>query len=211
MDDFVAADISAVTSHSAALPLNAKNTQQRSFSMRNINKFLKLISTILAILMLASFAGCGDANHDDHEGHDHAIEDAAAIASMYPDVNLLTFPSAYPDVRAYDVKEVKKELHSTGVVMLRVVKIEDGQYYCTAGKSQIPNYILLDPPFDEVQVDDYLLLNANTYLITSERFGFDYGKVFSSLYVFFGNESTVMQKITAAEAYQIYSQVPSIE
>jgi hypothetical protein len=59
-------------------------------------------------------------------------------------------------------------------------------------------------------VDDFLLLNVNTYLITSERFGFDYGKAFSSLYVVFGDESTTSQRITAEEAYQIYSQVPSI-
>ena len=184
--------------------------------MKNINKFLKLISSILAILMLVSataLIGCADTDHDDHDhDHDHEIVDnSAVIASMFPDISLLTFPSAYPDVNAYNKKDVKKELYSTGVLMLRVVKIEDGQYYCTAGKSPIPNYILLDPPVEDVHVDDYLLLNVSSYVITSERFGFDYGKVFGSLYVVFGNESTTHQKITADEAYQIYSQVPSIE
>ena len=130
--------------------------------MKNINKFLKLISTILAVLMLVSataLIGCGEADHDDHDhdhDHDHEVDNSASIALMYPDVNLLSYPSAYPDVKAYNEKDVKKEIHATGVLMLRVVKIEDGQYYCTAGKSQIPNYILLDPPVEDVHVDDYL-------------------------------------------------------
>ena len=182
--------------------------------MKNINKFLKLISSILAILMLVSafsLAGCGDA-HDDHEGHDHSENGISAsdVAQMYPHVAFLSYAEGYPDVLAYNKKDVKKELHATGVVMLRVAKIEGNQYYCTAGKSQTVNYILIAPPVEDVKVDDFLLLNVNTYLITSERFGFDYGKAFSSLYVVFGDESTTSQRITAEEAYQIYSQVPSI-
>ena len=179
--------------------------------MTNIHKFFKLISSALAILMIVSaFALVGCADTDDHD-HDHEAEELAAeVAAMFPDVSLLTYPDNYPNVKAYNEKDIKKEISATGVLMLRVVKIEDGQYYCTAGKSQIPNYILIDPPVEDVKVDEYILLNANTYVITSERFGFDYGKTFSSIYVVFGNESTTHQKITSSEAYQIYSQVPSI-
>ena len=130
---------------------------------------------------------------------------------MYPDVSYLAYADGYPNVLAYSKNDIKKELHSTGVLMLRVAKIEGDQYYCTAGKSQMVNYILINPPLEDVQVDDFLLLSVNTYVITSERFGFDYGNAYASLYVVFGNESTTSKKITAKEAYQIYSQIPTVE
>ena len=181
--------------------------------MKNINKFLKLISSALAILLLvSSFAlvGCADTGHDDHDHSDDGISDSA-VAQMYPDVSLLSYADGYPNILAYNEKDVKKELHSTGVLMLRVAKIDGDQYYCTAGKSQMVNYILINPSLEDVQVDDYLLLSVNTYVITSERFGFDYGNAYGSLYVVFGNESTTSNKITAREAYQIYSQIPTVE
>jgi hypothetical protein len=60
-------------------------------------------------------------------------------------------------------------------------------------------------------VGEFILVNTTTYLITSERFGFDYGKAFESLYVIFGDEASLPQKINAEQAYNIYSQIPSIQ
>ena len=180
--------------------------------MKNINKFLKLISSALAILLLvSSFAlvGCADTGHDDHDHSDDGISDSA-VAQMYPDVSLLSYADGYPNVLAYNEKDVKKELHSTGVLMLRVAKIDGDQYYCTAGKSQVVNFILINPPFEDVAINDFLLLSVKSYQITSERFGFDYGEAYPTFYVVDGSEAASPQKITASAAYQIYSQIPSM-
>lgn len=179
--------------------------------MKNINKFFKLISSLLAILMIFSaFALVGCADHDDHD-HDHEAEELSAeILAMFPDVSLLAYPEGFPTLSAYPVSEIKKETYSSGVLVLRVAKIEGDQYYCTAGKSQVVNFILINPPFEDVAVNDFLLLNVPSYQITSERFGFDYGTAYPTFYVVDGDEATSPQKITAAAAYQIYSQIPSM-
>ena len=179
--------------------------------MKNINKFFKLISSALAILMIVSaFALVGCADHDDHD-HDHEAEVLSAeVAAMYPDVSLLAYPESYPTVSAYPMSEVKKETYSSGVLVLRVAKIDGDQYYCTAGKSQVVNFILINPPFEDVAVNDFLLLSVKSYQITSERFGFDYGAAYPTFYVVDGSEAASPQKISAESAYQIYSQIPTM-
>ena len=179
--------------------------------MKNINKFFKLISSALAILMIVSaFALVGCADHDDHD-HDHEAEVLSAeVAAMYPDVSLLAYPENYPTVSAYPISEVKKETYSSGVLVLRVAKIDGDQYYCTAGKSQVVNFILINPPFEDVAINDFLLLSVKSYQITSERFGFDYGEAYPTFYVVDGSEAASPQKITASAAYQIYSQIPTM-
>ena len=57
---------------------------------------------------------------------------------------------------------------------------------------------------------EFLLVNTNVYLMSSERFGFEYDELFSDIYVVFGNECQTPQKISAENAYQIYSSVPSV-
>ena len=181
--------------------------------MKNINTLSKFLSAILAILMLAcsmTLIGCTDS--DPHAGHDHADEDEelqAAIDNMFPHVSLLTVSDNYPTVADYDISNVKKEKASSGPVVLRVAKIENGQYYCTAGNSLIANHILIDPPV-ELSLGDFLLVNTDAYTMSSERFGFDYGVTFSNMYVVFGQECELPEKITAEQAYQIYSTVPSV-
>ena len=179
--------------------------------MKNINKFFKLISSALAILMIVSaFALVGCADHDDHD-HDHEAEVLSAeVAAMYPDVSLLAYPENYPTVSAYPMSEVKKETYSSGVLVLRVAKIDGDQYYCTAGKSQVVNFILINPPFEDVAINDFLLLSVKSYQITSERFGFDYGEAYPTFYVVDGSEAASPQKITASAAYQIYSQITTM-
>ena len=172
----------------------------------------KFISLALAAIMIASAAllfGCSES--DPHAGHDHDVnaEEEAAIAAMFPPVAQLTVSAGYPTVSDYSESDVRKEVLSKGVILLRVAKIEGDQYYCTAATSRIADYILIDPPV-ELAVDDFLLINSNAYVMTAERFGFSYGEAFSSFFVVYGDEVSDPMKISAKNAYQIYSTVPTV-
>ena len=174
----------------------------------------KIISLALAAIMIASlalFCGCGES--DPHAGHDHEhdanAEEEADIAAMFPPVAQLTVSANYPDISDYTESDVRKEVQKEGVILLRVAKIEDDQYYCTAATSRIADYIFIDPPV-ELAVDDFILVSTGAYVMTAERFGFDYGEAFSSFFVVFGDEVKEPLKISAKNAYQIYSTVPTV-
>lgn len=181
--------------------------------MKNINTLKKILTAILAVLMLACSAtlmSCSD--YDPHEGHDHTDEDEnlqAAIDSMFPHVALLSVPDNYPTVSDYELSQVKKEKAASGPIVLRVAKIENGQYFCTGGSSTIANHILIAPPV-ELSVGEFLLVNTDIYMMSSERFGFNYSYPFEEFYVVFGDECESPEKISAENAYQIYSSIPSV-
>lgn len=183
--------------------------------MKNIKMLSKILSAILAILMIACSAtlmSCTDAEHDPHAGHDHgdeADELEAAIDAMFPHVALLTVSDSYPTISDYEKSDVRKEKATSGVLLLRVAKIDGGQYYCTAGNSLIANHILIDPPV-ELALGEFLLVNTDAYLMSSERFGFEYDDLFKNIYVVFGDECEIPEKISAENAYQIYSGIPSV-
>ena len=183
--------------------------------MKNINVLTKLLSAIMAILMIACSAAlisCSETEHDPHAGHDHGDEEEelhAAIDAMFPHVSLISLSDSYPAVSDYEMSDVRKEKASSGALVLRVIKIDGDQYYCTAGSSLRADHILVAPPV-ELAVGEFLLVNTNVYLMSSERFGFEYDELFSDIYVVFGNECQTPQKISAENAYQIYSSVPSV-
>ena len=183
--------------------------------MKNINALTKLLSALIAILMIACSAtlmSCSETEYDPHAGHDHGSEEDelhAAIDAMFPHVALISLSDNYPTVSDYELSDVRKEKASSGALVLRVIKIDGDQYYCTAGSSFRADHILIAPP-EELAVGEFLLVNTNVYLMSSERFGFEHDELFSDIYVVFGDECQTPDKISAENAYQIYSSVPSI-
>lgn len=171
--------------------------------MKNITFLKKAFSVILAVLTVASalvMVGCSDP----HEGHDHGNEIDTSILVSYAKI---TKASSYPSVSAYDVAEVKKTQNTTGSVVLRVVKKEGNQTYCTAGNTSVANFIVVDLPV-EATVDEYVLCNTTSYTITSERFGFSNDAAFTTLYVIYGSDMKDAKKISRESAASIFASIP---
>ena len=177
--------------------------------MKNINALKKAISVILVALMLASsliMAGCTPA--DPHAGHDHGDESTNNLSILVP-YPKLSFAQSYPTVSAYPTSDVKQIKNSSGSLVLRVVKKEGDQTYCTAHNSSFVNYVVVGLPV-EAEADEYILCNTESYTITAERFGFTDDPVFGTLYVIYGSDMKDARKISREQAANLFASIPSL-
>ena len=174
--------------------------------MKNIKKLFRIFSIgLLVLTLLCSSLLVGCTETDDHEGHDHDHEEETV--SIFKPLSSVTLSKNYPDVSVHSESVIKKVGTSTSALVLRIVKIDGDQIYCTAGRSHVADHILIAPTVD-VKEGDFLLTNATVYTITSERLGFDAGSQFSILYVVYGSEMNDLREITEKQANSIFASLP---